>query len=463
VKRLESAADHGDADGANLFGLCLEFGKGVEVDLHRAAPYYQKAADKGHAEAQYDFGFCLEHGLGVDRNLTEAGKYYRLSADQAHIDGLRSYARFLHYGFGVDQDLEEAAHYYELSANHCGRMFDKDAFRCLRGLNRASLSEVEFCRFSIPELTFFSECQSARPTRSDMLFNFVTAWSSHVLTDVIGRGASSTVFLVNDPRWHGTFAIKRFHPHISDSLCMAEIEILVKLNHPCIVRILKYSLPTNSLQAEIQMEWAANGSLAGVLQLVRSGQPPPFWNPTGISIIVSGIVLGMRFMHSRGFIHQDLNPSNNLVNAEGKTLISDFGSSRCESVEITPTSSGTDQYGAPEMCYDDDWTRQIDVYSFGLILYEILVGSPVFAEHEDPDELTEKQLLGYVPEMGSRVSPFMGQVIRTCLELNPSIRPSFDDILTKLETHDFEVLPGTDKATVREYVRAVTAWELSPH
>jgi serine/threonine protein kinase len=296
-----------------------------------------------------------------------------------------------------------------------------------------------------------------------MLFSFVTTRSSYVPTEVIGHGATSSVVLVKDPKGRGTVAVKRFHRHIYESIFMAEIEILVKLNHPCILRLLKSTLPTQACQAAIQMEWAEYGSLARVLQLVQSGQPPPFWNSTGISIIISGIVLGMRFMHSRGYIHQDLNPSNILVSGEGGALISDFGSSRSESTGITPTSSGADQYGAPEICYEDDWTRQVDVYSFGLILYEVLVDSPVFGEKEGPDDLIDKKLTGYVPEMGSQVSYVMSLIIQSCLEVEPGIRPSFDDILKMFQEFDFCMLPGTDIRTVWNYVRAVTDWELSPH
>jgi TPR repeat protein len=64
AKRWESAANHGDHDGANYFGICLEFGRGVEIAVDRAAKYYRQAADSGHADVQCHFGFCLEHGLG---------------------------------------------------------------------------------------------------------------------------------------------------------------------------------------------------------------------------------------------------------------------------------------------------------------------------------------------------------------------------------------------------------------
>jgi serine/threonine-protein kinase len=238
---------------------------------------------------------------------------------------------------------------------------------------------------------------------------------------------------------------------------------MVRLNHPCILRLLKYSLPTKSSPAEIHLEWAQYGSLARILKLVQSGQRPSFWNPAGIAIIVTGIVLGMRFMHSRGFIHQDLNPSNILVNSEGRALIGDFGSSRFESDNITPRSSQNDEYTAPDLFCSDDWTSKVDVYSFGLVLYEVVVGSPVFRANEPPDDIVEKKLTNFLPSIPSEVPPSMIRLIHACLAFDPSIRPSFDDIFKLLDTIYSCVLPETGRQTFRKYVRAITYWELTHH
>jgi serine/threonine protein kinase len=297
-----------------------------------------------------------------------------------------------------------------------------------------------------------------------MLSDFVGARSSYISIEAVGIGASSTVILAKDPKdSNSPFAVKRFHPHINQIVFMPEIETLVRLNHPCILRILNYSLPTKSSPAEIHMEWAEHGSLARVLTLVQCGQFPSFWNPTGIAIIVTGIVLGMRYMHSRCFIHQDLNPSNILVNSDGRALIGDFGSSRSESDNITPRASQNDEYTDPEICYYDDWSSKVDVYSFGLILYEVVVGSPVFRPNDPPDEIVEKKMTSFLPSIPSEVPPSMVRLIHACLAFDPSIRPSFDDILTMLEEIYSSVLPDAGWETFREYVKAVTDWELTHH
>jgi serine/threonine protein kinase len=67
------------------------------------------------------------------------------------------------------------------------------------------------------------------------------------------------------------------------------------------------------MEAEIHKEFAARGSLKGVLEKANSRQRPEFWNPTGISILICSLVLGLRYIHSRRIVHQDLKPSNILV------------------------------------------------------------------------------------------------------------------------------------------------------
>jgi serine/threonine protein kinase len=243
---------------------------------------------------------------------------------------------------------------------------------------------------------------------------------------------------------------------------MNELQILVRLNHPCILRIYGFVLPSKTEQAEIQMEWPSNGSLSRVMKLIHGPQCPRFWNPTGIAIIICGIVLGMRFMHSLGFIHQDLKPSNILLSEKGRVLISDFGSSRSEYVDITPTAAGTVQYAAPEMFQDLlDPTRKVDVYSFGLILYELLFGCPVFPADEPPFTIIRQKRSGYIPPIGRDITPAMKSLIEKCLQLNADDRPSFDAILAHFETKDFEIVQGADGHTVSEYVLGIRDWESS--
>jgi serine/threonine protein kinase len=278
---------------------------------------------------------------------------------------------------------------------------------------------------------------------------------------VIGCGGFSTVFLCNDANGTGQFVIKRFERGDFDpSQLMREAETLTKLNHPCIVRIHHFLLPSESEPAEIHMEYASNGSLDRIFNLVRQGAKPHFWTPTGIGIIICGIVLGMRFMHAHDYIHQDLKPANILIDVNGRTLLADFGTSRCKAVDHTPThDTGTPHYAAPELFEEDSRTEKVDVFSFGLILFEILVGYAVFAKSLMPAEIIRSHKKGERPIVPGTLDPVMKTLIEQCWSPNPTNRPSFNDILESIESNGFRIIREADATTVRLYVRGVRDWE----
>jgi TPR repeat protein len=84
-------------------GVCLECGKGVEIDLTSAADYYNKSADQGNACAQLRYGACLAFGRGVTRNVQLAADFYKQSADQGNGIGETRYGLRLDFGRGVVQ------------------------------------------------------------------------------------------------------------------------------------------------------------------------------------------------------------------------------------------------------------------------------------------------------------------------------------------------------------------------
>jgi serine/threonine-protein kinase len=216
---------------------------------------------------------------------------------------------------------------------------------------------------------------------------------------IIGTGGFSKVHLETNPETDQKFAVKQIFSYgYEEPQFMREIETLIKLNYPCVVRILGFNLPPLTQFAEIQMEYAQNGSLDSVLKKFRSRSIPSFWDPTGIGIIICGIVLGMRFVHSQGFIHRDLKPSNILINEMGYAMIADFGTSRSECDDCTSTGdTGTVHYAAPEMYKEVGITNKVDVFSFGLILYEILVARPVFRISKAPLRVMKMILGGEMP------------------------------------------------------------------
>jgi serine/threonine protein kinase len=172
-----------------------------------------------------------------------------------------------------------------------------------------------------------------------------------------------------------------------------EIDALIKLDHPFIVPFVGLILPVGriddsaSVGSRIASQFMVRGSLRDVLASDSS-----WWNGTAKSIVIVGVVVGMIFMHELGTIHRDLKPGNILLDECHRPRICDFGSSRDLSLSATMTSKiGTPLYMAPELYNDtEDYDNKIDVYSFSLILFEIVTGRSVFSPTLNPIQLARE-------------------------------------------------------------------------
>jgi TPR repeat protein len=456
------------AEGLNRLGTGLEFGIGLPKDLRRACDCYKSAAAKGNANAQFNYGFCLQHGLGCPPSLTESLKYYEMSlAGLAGPDesGAFEYGRCLQYGIGFDANLEEASDFFELAVRTDQSKTLCHSFRCLRGLNRATLRPFRSPRSteSKGQNQDYSNTIRTR-TSSQLVSDYVTKPIGLRPGRDIGRGGTSRVRSVRDPRTGTTIAVKYLPCATLDKMrFVREVECLANLNHPCVLRILHWAFPTNSQWAEIHTEYAEQGSLERCIQERKIKIETGMWTATKIGILICDIVLGMRFVHSRQIIHRDLKPSNVLIRSNGRALVGDFGSSRFNRDDGTLTSAGesaTVHYAAPELFVEGaEVTPKIDVWGFGLILFEIVAGVPVFPILEVPFDVIRQMRHRKRPAIPSECGEYMAGLIRRCWSDDRSCRPSFAAILREFQACRFAILPGVGCDELQGVVDGVLKWE----
>lgn len=277
----------------------------------------------------------------------------------------------------------------------------------------------------------------------------------------LGQGSNGVVALYENPSDQSQIAIKTLYQNGSDNSGIIqqfnrEIQALIKLKHPFVLPIIGFTPPKPRTETDLETppkiatKYAANGSLKDVLEKIARGQPPDFVNDTWIASVIGSIVLGMEYIHSNNYIHRDLKPGNILIDEQGNVMIGDLGSSRFADLHITYTKMvGSPFYMAPEMYNEGQYTNAVDVYSFSLILYELLVGRPVFPRNIQPLPLMRRVCEGNRPEIPENIHPVIRDIIQNCWDVEPHRRYSFYDIYEKLLDINFQIRPNVDSSRLK--------------
>jgi serine/threonine protein kinase len=167
-----------------------------------------------------------------------------------------------------------------------------------------------------------------------------------------------------------------------------------------------------------------------------------------------GIAVGMAYVHSTGIIHRDLNPRNVLLDANHLPRICDFGSRRLFGTETTMTAAPafTPCYGAPELYMEEDYNEQVDVYSFGVMLYELATGTLAFrglTQYQLVNRLLVQQRREAIP---ATVTPFARDLIERCWQQDTASRPSFSEICSLLAHKAHTLFPDIDLLRLYEFL-----------
>jgi serine/threonine protein kinase len=217
-----------------------------------------------------------------------------------------------------------------------------------------------------------------------------------------------------------------------------EIDILKKLNHPLVVRLRESPPGATDKKVVLITDFVENGSLADHLPDAVNSELCQLSSSTVIMRIIAGIVLAMRFLYSQNIIHGHLTPDNILLDWKWNVRICDFGDSLSPEyprrLQIDVGAAASDfafdcRYLAPE-CFYGVTVPQSDVFSFGMILYELIFGRPVF-----PKDMSRAEVIftlasdNWFPDIPDTVVPVAVKLIRRCLAVDYENRPAFIDIL----------------------------------
>jgi serine/threonine protein kinase len=164
---------------------------------------------------------------------------------------------------------------------------------------------------------------------------------------------------------------------------------------------------------------------------------PKHYHPFNSDYLILGFLTHREYLHSKNLIHRDLKAANLLVNNQGVCKVADFGISTVKpNVTRTMTCVGTPIYMAPEVLTRNKYSEKADVYSFGIVLLELFTGRLAYSEPEFA-AMHIAQLTYQIAHVGVRPSvdgihPMVRQLIVDCWHEDPAFRPSFSEIVTRL-------------------------------
>jgi serine/threonine-protein kinase len=275
----------------------------------------------------------------------------------------------------------------------------------------------------------------------------------------LGAGGMADVYLAQDQLLGRHLAVKVLHQHFAEDhefveRFKREASSAAALSHPNIVGIFDRGEWNGTYY--IAMEYVAGRSLKSIIR--EDGALDPV---DAIDIVVQ-ILRAARFAHRRGVIHRDLKPHNVILDEEGRARVTDFGIARAGASDMTLTGSvmGTAQYLSPEQAQGFAVSSASDLYSVGVILYELLTGVVPF-EGESAVAIAYKQVSA-APRPPSELNPAipasLDAVVMHALAKEPTQRYADADQLIAALEHERELLRSYQGAAIpASYPVAATA------
>ena len=259
-------------------------------------------------------------------------------------------------------------------------------------------------------------------------------WIGHSLSGryridtLLGQGGMSAVYRAYDPNLRRTVAVKLIHSHLStDPEFVRRFEqeagAVAALRHPNIVQV--YDFDHDGDTYYMVMEYVEGESLQRRLRVL--GQTGQRMSQAEALDLVATVSTAVGFAHQRGLIHRDLKPANIMLSAAGQPILMDFGVVKIvggQQHTATGVVVGTPMYVAPELIRGRQPDARSDIYSLGVMLFEMLAGRPPF-NADSAMALMVKHVNEPVPDIRAiqpDISPAVARIVERALAKDPNER-----------------------------------------
>lgn len=256
------------------------------------------------------------------------------------------------------------------------------------------------------------------------------------IVSLLGKGGMGEVYRADDLKLGHTVALKFLPRDLAGDpqrleYFHNEVRLTRQISHPNVCRV--YDIGEIDGQHFLSMEYIDGEDLKILLR--RIGRLP---SDKGVQI-AQQLCAGLAAAHDRGVLHRDLKPANIMIDGRGQVRITDFGLAKLADDGAEGEIAGTPAYMAPEQLTRGEATIQSDLYSLGLILYELFTGMVVHQTNSIP-ELIRAHAESSLSQPSQRVKdidPTVERVILRCLEKDPADRPKSTQVVAL-------ALPGGD-------------------
>jgi WD40 repeat protein/tRNA A-37 threonylcarbamoyl transferase component Bud32 len=270
--------------------------------------------------------------------------------------------------------------------------------------------------------------------------NQLTQLGKYQIKEFLGRGAMAQVYKAFHPTLERDVAIKVIHPYLADDPDFVdrfrrEAKIIAALRHPGIIQVHDFEIEGNRFYTV--MEFVPGESLQEHLAALRK-RGERMGLDQALHLFQS-IVQTVAYAHNQGIVHRDLKPSNVLLTSKSQPVLADFGLSRIVGTERLFGSGaivGTPTYMSPEQGEGAVGDERSDIYSLGVMLYELATGIPPFSA-DSPISIILKHLDEPLPPprlIRADLPTPVEQVIQKALEKDPADRyQSAQELLEALD------------------------------